>query len=131
MRVTRPDGTILEWCLLLALTEAARQQGLMYTTDTTLGGYDGMVFRFDTDQTGGFWMRNTRLPLSIAFVQADGGIARMLDMEPCPDTAATCPTYAPGALYRDAVEVPRGQFARLGVTPDTRLTFAPGRCPPA
>lgn len=130
MVVTAPDGSTLEWCLLLARTEAAREQGLMYTTDETLGGYEGMVFRFDREQNGGFWMRNTRLPLSIAFVGSEGEVAKILDMAPCPDSAATCPTYAPGAPYRDAVEVPEGGFTRLGVTTDATVTFREGSCPP-
>jgi uncharacterized membrane protein (UPF0127 family) len=131
MVVTNPDGTALEWCLLAALTEAARQQGLMNVTDADLGGYDGMVFRFESDVTGGFWMRNTRLPLSIAYVDAQGGVVKLTDMSPCPDSAATCPSYSAGGRYRDAVEVPKGQFDRLGVSTESTLTFRDEACPPA
>jgi uncharacterized membrane protein (UPF0127 family) len=131
MVVTNPDGTTLEWCLLAALTEAARQQGLMNVTDAGLGGYDGMVFRFESDVTGGFWMRNTRLPLSIAYVDAQGGVVKLTDMSPCPDSAATCPSYSAGGRYRDAVEVPKGQFERLGVSTESTLTFRDEACPPA
>ena len=64
--VATDDGRTLTWCVLLAATAATQQQGLMHVTDPALGGYDGMLFRFTNDNTGGFWMKNTRLPLSIA-----------------------------------------------------------------
>src|SRR5262245_34400675 len=58
-------GALVEWCLLLADTPATRGQGLMEVTDPTLGGYDGMLFRFGQQTTANFYMLKTRLPLSI------------------------------------------------------------------
>ena len=54
-------------CGLLADTPEQQHQGLMHVTDATLGGHDGMLFRFSEVQRGAFWMKDTILPLSIAY----------------------------------------------------------------
>lgn len=125
-KVTAADGSETHLCLLAALTAAQRAAGLMFVTDASLGGHDGMVFVFDEDVSSGFWMRNTRLPLSIAYFDADGMLVSVADMDPCPDAAPTCPSYAAGGPFRYAIEVPRGELPRIGVvgpegaTPDRR-----------
>src|SRR5688572_17261170 len=53
----------------------------------------GMIFLFPEDRRGGFWMKNTLIPLSIAFVAPGGEILRILDMEPC--RADPCKIYDP------------------------------------
>jgi uncharacterized membrane protein (UPF0127 family) len=58
-------------------------------------------------------MKNTLIPLSIAFLDADGRILRILDMEPC--EADPCPLYPPGVAYTSALEVNQGAFERWGV----------------
>jgi uncharacterized membrane protein (UPF0127 family) len=126
--VKADDGTTHEWCLLLADTEPLRARGLMEVTDPALGGYDGMVFAFDQDERVGFWMKNTILPLSIAFLRADGTPVSIFDMEPCPADAATCPTYPAGGPYRNAIEVPKGQLARLGITSSSTVTLGDESC---
>lgn len=113
--VTTADGQTLQWCLLLADTEPLREQGLMFVTDPTLGGYDGMLFSFGENVDGGFWMKNTILPLSLAYLNADGGTVSTTDMAPCPADAKTCPSYPSGGRYRNAIEVPQGELARLGI----------------
>jgi uncharacterized protein len=122
--VTTEDGRTLEWCLLLATTPETHQQGLMYVTDPSLGGYDGMLFRFETDSTGGFWMKNTRLPLSIAYLDADGAIVSTADMDPCPDGTERCPGYPADGPYRDAVEVVQGRLDDLGIEGEARVRVA-------
>ncbi len=72
-----------------------------------------MVFRYPADGAGGFWMKNTLIPLSIAFYDARGRILRILDMEPC--RRNPCPLYDPGVAYDGALEVNRGAFRRWGV----------------
>ena len=115
--VRSAQGDFLAWCLLLAATEQQRERGLMTVTDTALGGYDGMLFRWgDADVNETFWMRNTPQPLSIAYVDGAGHLVSTADMTPC-DDSDQCPTYPAAGPYRLALEVPQGGLARLGVTP--------------
>jgi len=112
-------------CALLADTEARQNLGLMNRTD--LGGYDGMIFRFTADTTVAFYMKDTPLPLSIAFFDSAGQYVSGADMAPCIHQAS-CPTYGAAKPYRFALEVPQGAIPRLGVGPATRLVTA-GPCP--
>ena len=105
-------------CALLAATQPQRARGLMEVTD--LKGYAGMVFRFPEDTTSSFFMRNTPMPLSIAWFAADGRFVSAADMAPCPDQEG-CPTYAPAGAYRYALEVPQGRLPELGVGPGSVL----------
>jgi uncharacterized membrane protein (UPF0127 family) len=123
--ITAADGTVTGCCLLVAATDEQRQRGLMEVTD--LGGYQGMVFVWDADTSGGFWMRNTPTPLSIAWFDADGDFVSSADMEPCSATAPDCPVYPAGGSYRFAVEVFQGDLDDLGVGPGSRLALG-GDC---
>jgi uncharacterized protein len=98
-------------------TEDERAVGLM--NRESLAEDAGMLFLFPEDSSGGFWMKNTLIPLSIAFADADGTILRILDMEPC--RADPCRIYDPGVPYRMALEVNRGAFGRWGVDEGDRL----------
>lgn len=128
-RVQPAEGgsVVTAFCALLAATDAQRARGLMEVTD--LAGYDGMVFQFPRSTTSAFFMRNTPMPLSIAWFAADGRFISSADMDPCPDRDG-CPTYSPAAPYRFALEVPRGQLARLGIRAGSVLQLG-GRCSPA
>ena len=64
------DGTVCDLCLWLADTADLRRRGLMGVTD--LGEADGMVFRYPSPTSTGFWMKDTLLPLSVAFYSAGG-----------------------------------------------------------
>jgi uncharacterized membrane protein (UPF0127 family) len=119
--VRSADGNLLSWCLLLALTTAQHERGLMTVTDTTLGGYDGMLFRFAADTTTPFWMRNTPMPLSIAYIDHTGALVSAADMAPC-DDVDTCTEYPPAGPFRVAIEVPQGGLTRLGITPGATIT---------
>jgi hypothetical protein len=103
----------------VAETASQRELGLMHRRE--LAADAGMVFLFDEDQTSGFWMKNTLIPLSIAFYDAQGRIVRILDMEPCREDP--CPSYEPGAAYRGALEVNKGAFRRWGVEAGDRVTL--------
>lgn len=118
-------GSAGSFCALLAETDQQRAQGLMGRRD--LAGYDAMVFRFDADTTGPFFMRNVPVGLSIAWFGADGRFVSSADMAPCPDQEG-CPTYAPAGPYRLAVEVLQGGLAGLGVGDGSVLTIG-GACP--
>lgn len=112
-------------CALLAETATQQARGLMERTD--LAGYDGMLFKFDSDNTGGFWMKDTPLPLSIAYFDAAGQLVSTADMAPCVNMPS-CPSYAAARAYRWALEVPQGALRGLGVGPGARLV-AGGACP--
>ena len=114
-------GSFLEWCLLLAANDAQRAQGLMRVTDSKLGGYDGMLFHFHDDVQENFWMRNTPMPLSIAWFDSAGRFVSSTDMAPCADRP-DCPTYAAARAYRYALEVPRGGLSGLGIGPGSTIT---------
>jgi uncharacterized membrane protein (UPF0127 family) len=115
---TAADGTVCELCLWLADDGDRRARGLMFVTD--LGPADGMAFVYDAPRTGNFWMKNTLLPLSIAFFDADGEYLDAFDMEPCTDDP--CDRYRTPNDFLVAVETTRGDLARLGITPGTVLT---------
>ena len=95
----------------VAEDEASREQGLMGVT--TLPADEGMAFVFDGPSTGTFWMKNTLIPLSIAFVGEDGRIVTIREMTPC--EAEPCPTYGADAPYTTAIEANAGWFADHGV----------------
>jgi uncharacterized membrane protein (UPF0127 family) len=95
----------------VAETERQRQLGLM--NRESLPKDAGMVFVFFEPTTGGFWMKNTLIPLSIAFFDVDGRILEILDMEPC--TKDPCEIYDPGVTYMGALEVNQGAFDRWNV----------------
>ena len=126
--VEGPDGEPIVICVLVADTPAQRARGLMEVTD--LGGYDGMLFRFETESAGGFWMKDTVMPLSIAYLDADGAVVSTADMDPCPDGTA-CPSYPADAPYRMALEVAQGGLAPLGLTEGSPARLAvTGPCAP-
>jgi uncharacterized protein len=103
----------------VADSQEEREVGLM--NRESLPPDAGMIFLFDDDTQGGFWMKNTLIPLSIAFADADGTIVSILDMEPC--EADPCEIYDPGVPYRSALEVNQGAFADWGVEVGDRLTL--------
>jgi uncharacterized membrane protein (UPF0127 family) len=105
----------------VAATRSARRQGLMAVTD--LQDLDGMLFTWAADTAGGFWMRDTVLPLDIAFFDVDGDLVVTFPMEPC-DQGARCPVYDPGAEYRYALETAQGRLDRLA--DGARLTLPEG-----
>lgn len=103
----------------IAETDAARQQGLMGRT--SLDDDAGMLFIWPSDSSSAFWMKDTPLRLSIAFMSAQGEILRMFDMEPC--QADPCPTYDPHATYGMALEVRQGALERRGVRVGDRVVL--------
>ena len=95
----------------IADTDALRERGLMGRT--ALADDAGMLFQWPEDTTSSFWMKHTLIPLSIAFVAADGRVLALLDMEPC--RADPCPVYDAHIAYRMALEAKQGAFRRWGV----------------
>jgi uncharacterized protein len=101
----------------IADTNDERAVGLMGRT--SLPEDAGMLFVYPEPTQGGYWMKNTLIPLSIAFYDANGTILRILDMEPC--RRDPCRIYDPGLAYAGALEVNQGAFGRWGVREGDRL----------
>jgi uncharacterized protein len=117
------DGATPEVDAKVAATPDERQRGLMEVEALPDG--TGMLFLFDQERTGGFWMRNTLVPLDIAYIDADGVIGTILTMDPCEEAdAADCPTYVPDGPYLSALEVPQGWFAQVGVAEGDEVAWA-------
>jgi uncharacterized membrane protein (UPF0127 family) len=112
-------------CALLADAPDEHAQGLMGRTD--LAGHDGMLFRFDGDTDSTFYMKDTLIPLSIAWFDAQGRFVSSADMPPCGDEPV-CPSYGADKPYRYALEVPQGELATLGIGPGTRLLVGEEQC---
>ena len=79
----------------------------------------GMLFEFPGPTQASFYMKDTKIPLSIGFFSARGRLLKMFDMTPC--RADPCRIYSPGVTYRRALEVERGTFDRLGVEVGDRM----------
>jgi uncharacterized membrane protein (UPF0127 family) len=97
----------------LALSEEEQSQGLMYRESLNEG--QGMLFVFDRDKLASFWMKNTLIPLSIAYINSDGGILEIHDMRP-----GDLSLIRSSRSVRYALEVPQGWFARAGIGPGDR-----------
>jgi uncharacterized protein len=95
----------------VARTPSEREQGLMGRT--SLAPDHGMAFLYGAPSSDGFWMKDTHIPLSIAFWGRDGRIQQIFDMTPC--TSDPCRVYRADATFRGAVEAPRGYFERHGI----------------
>jgi uncharacterized membrane protein (UPF0127 family) len=124
------DNQLLAWCLLLAATADQRRRGLMQVTDPTLGGYDGMLFRYDHDidpTTEAFWMRNTPMPLSIAYLDNAGKVVTITDIAPCADTPQ-CPSYPAAGAFRTVIEVPQGTLTKLAIDPTVTVVDEKTTC---
>ena len=104
------DGEV--WTVAVADTPELRQRGLMFVED--LGDLQGMLFVFEEERTGGFWMKNTLIALDIAFFDTSGLYVGGLTMEPC--EADPCPTYDVGRSYQFALEARAGELSHLATT---------------
>lgn len=85
-------------------------QGLMFRK--SLGEDCGMLFVYDHEETLSFWMRNTYIPLSIAYINSDGEIIDLQDMKPLDDEP---PSYVSAEPAQYALEVNQGFFRENGV----------------
>lgn len=107
--VTLADGA-LTIAAKVADDGERRAQGLMRVP--ALPDDAGMLFLFEGPRQGGFWMKDTLVPLDIAYLR-DGAIVSVRQMEPC--TSEPCEIYEPGTSYDAALEVRQGLLAEAGV----------------
>ena len=92
----------------IARTDEQRAQGLMHRQELKDG--HGMLFVFERDQFLSFWMKNTYIPLSIAYISSGGRILEIYDMEP-----HNLSPISSSRSVRYALEVPQGWFDRVGI----------------
>lgn len=100
----------------VARTDAQHERGLMFRR--SLGSREGMLFVFAADQHLTFWMKDTRIPLSIAFLSSGGRILQIEDLEPYSQKAVRSRLSA-----RYALELPRGAFAAVGAAEGDLVTL--------
>jgi hypothetical protein len=105
--------------IAVEIADTADERALGLMGRTSLSEDAGMIFVYPEPTEGGYWMKNTLIPLSIAFYDVDGKILRILDMEPC--RRDPCPVYDPRVRYIGALEVNQGAFERWGVREGDRL----------
>jgi hypothetical protein len=121
VRAARPEelprvriGEATAWAEL-ALTEAERQHGLMFRP--RMSADDGMLFVYPEERPSlGFWMKNTLLPLDIAYFRADGTLVKVCEAVPADDPRrGPWPTYPSDGPAQYVLEMNRGWFRKKGL----------------
>jgi hypothetical protein len=102
----------------LALTPEQREIGLM--NRPSMAANDGMLFVFDGPGKQCFWMKNTLIPLSVAFLADDGSVVNIDDMAP-----QTLDGHCSATPVRFVLEMNEGWFAKRGIKPGFRLRGTP------
>ena len=102
----------------VAATQDQRMTGLMFRQD--MPQREGMLFVFEYPSEQCFWMRNTLLPLSAAFVADDGTIVNIEDMAPMTEDS-----HCSKKPVRYVLEMNKGWFAKKGIKAGMKLTGAP------
>lgn len=109
--------------LEVARTAAQREYGLM--NRTSIAAHTGMLFVFDSDGPIAFWMKNTRVPLDMVFISADGTVRRIFANVPVVD-----PNLRDDAIPRESstakyvIELRAGEAAPDGIVPGIRLDLS-------
>jgi uncharacterized membrane protein (UPF0127 family) len=102
----------------VARTPLQTQTGMMFRRE--MAAHEGMLFVFDSLERRCFWMKNTLLPLSIAFIADDGRIVSLADMQPQSEQS-----HCAAEPVRYALEMNQGWFAKRGIKPGFKLKGAP------
>ena len=110
--------TTVHFSVEVASSPRARQRGLMGRESLTANA--GMLFLFPEDVAFGFWMKDTLIPLDIAFIDGDR-IVEIRSMKPC--RTATCPLTTPSHAYDAALEVNEGSLTRAGISAGDRVVY--------
>ncbi len=102
----------------LAVTPAQQATGMMWRTE--MQGNEGMLFVNEDDQVRCFWMKNTLIPLTIAYLTADGTIINLADMQPKSEQS-----HCSARPARFALEMRQGWFDKRGIKPGFQLRGKP------
>jgi hypothetical protein len=98
----------------VAQNSAQREYGLMFRKE--MADTEGMVFVFEQPSEQCFWMKNTILPLTAAFIADDGRIVNLADMQPQTEN-----THCSTEPVRFVLEMNQGWFAKRGIKPGSKL----------
>ena len=98
----------------VARTEEQKRQGLM--NRRSLGDREGMIFVYESDQHLAFWMKNTTIPLTLAFLSKDGQIMQIEPLKPL-----SLKSVVSERAVRYALELPAGVLEELGVQVGDRV----------
>ena len=104
----------------VASTPEQRMIGLMFRKE--MPQYEGMLFVFDQPSEQCFWMKNTLLPLSAAFIDDSGAVVNVEEMKP-----QTLDSHCSARPVRYVLEMNQGWFAKKGIKAGTRLNGEPFR----
>lgn len=96
-------------------TPELMQRGLMFRDNLAEG--TGMLFDFKEPKKMGFWMKNTKIPLSVGYVSPDGILMEIYDMKPLDET----PVSSKSENLRYAIEVPQGWFKKVGISAGVKV----------
>lgn len=119
-----PEGVAAVARVEVAADEVSRQRGLMERNALPPEG--GMLFLYRDERPREFWMKNTRIPLSIAYATGTGRIVRILDMSPGVGTPdPELPRYPSGEPAKMALEMESGWFSRRGIRVGDRILLDP------
>jgi uncharacterized membrane protein (UPF0127 family) len=102
----------------VAQTPQQREVGLMHRRD--MPAHEGMLFIFETSSKQCFWMKNTLISLTAAFLEDDGTIVNLVDMKP-----QTLDGHCSDKPVRFVLEMNQGWFSKKGLKAGTKLTGAP------
>ena len=102
----------------VAKTPEQRQTGLMFRRE--MAQHEGMLFIFEQASPQCFWMKNTLLPLSIAFLADDGTVVNIADMQP-----QVLDSHCSSKPVRYVLEMNQGWFAKRGIKAGSKIAGAP------
>lgn len=100
--------------------DASRARGLMFRD--TMADDHGMLFIFPDERPRSFWMKNTRIPLDIIYIDRDLEVVSIsADTPPCRSRTQRCPSYPSAGPARYVLEINGGRAAELGLEPGDRI----------
>lgn len=112
--ITKADGNVLSVTAEMAVTPEEREYGFMERKKIPDG--TGMIFIFEKDEVLRFWMKNTPTALSIAYIDRNGIIKEIFDMQPF-----SLEGIESFSSVRYALEVPKGWYAKNGIKPGDKI----------
>lgn len=113
--VQKEPGKVVPLVVEVAFTEEEKDHGLMFRK--SLPENRGMLFVYPNDERLSYWMRDTYIPLTIAFLDAEGYILELHDAKPLDDTSIMSSSH----LCRYALEMNQGWFERREIDVGARV----------